>query len=1104
MRGTERLLTTGFALLAAVGVAGGAAPTLTDLSLTVGTGRTSAVFMPLSDADSPLGTVRLLVQSGPDHGQVWTSGRVLYYMPQAGYLGPDSVSVRATDGTATSAVAACSLAVTNEPPAGTNLVLLVVKSTLLPEVTNEVARLEEDLEWDGYEARIVAWEPNDKTALWDYLRGEYTNAAQNLEGAILIGELPLATGSSGETTDLAYWNMTAFEVTTARHIWVCRIKGNVPGAHGSSYSSQWFDAVNRDREVPLTKRYLDINHAYRTGISRLPHRAVNYGMGDVGDMPLPPTDPADTARALEVWPAAQEEYPRFALIGGAEFVEEESHGHGTEYDHVPGAAYRVHMDDVHNDVAQARFVMGCNCTSGEPGGVHNQSTLTRAGGAILAVGASKTTYVDQLSTLTVTSADTAFRRALAAGMPFGRAFLSSFPFTDRYRTMFYGDLSVPTMMAPPNAVPEITSLAKSETTVYRGKPVTFTVAVSDPDAAAEDSPYAAYEHKVEWFMNGYNYGRSTPTYTTDSTQPHWTNVTHTYTTAGTRTLRAQVIDEWRAVHWKEITLNVIEGAPTAVPDGANTFLDTPVEIAVLANDSDPQGDPLGLAGVSQPAHGAVATNAGGTVTYTPAAGWTGTDTFAYWVHDGNGFTGTAAVAVWVTDRPQDLCARRMKITFAGCAPPGGGTLTNFPALVRLDEGLPGFAYAAFAFGDGRDLIFSDAAGMPLSHEIEVWNTNGTSLVWVRVPLLAATNNCVWAYWSNPTAPPPPPGSAVWVEKFVLVAHLTGLTGAATPDSTANANHGVPAGGVTLNGPGYAGGGAVFDGNDDKVTFGTANRPADTFSFGAWIKTAETHQIDGESTSGTGGTSGQNYAFEPAHGGDGAGAGLSIGTNGVSVYEHGAGYMPAPAVYSGMLGSNWNCVAVTYENKRPCIYVNGALVRTGRLSPRPVVYAPRAVGDAQYGDLNGALDEVRLAATARSAGWIWAEYMTMASNAVFTAYGPVLEQEPDRDHDGIPDNVDPDDDNDGMSDADEAIAGTDPLDPGSLFVVGGTRSESNIFGLFFGSTTGRWYDILYKEDLLDTNEWLVLETNRPGTGGPIEVPDTMDATQRFYRVRVRLF
>jgi len=63
---------------------------------------------------------------------------------------------------------------------------------------------------------------------------------------------------------------------------------------------------------------------------------------------------------------------------------------------------------------------------------------------------------------------------------------------------------------------------------------------------------------------------------------------------------------------------------------------------VLANDVDPDGDPLTAQLVSGPLHaatGGFTLNSDGSFTYTPAAGFTGTDSFTYTANDGASFEG---------------------------------------------------------------------------------------------------------------------------------------------------------------------------------------------------------------------------------------------------------------------------------------------------------------------------------------------------------------------------------------------------------------------------------------------------------------------------------
>jgi uncharacterized protein YegL len=87
--------------------------------------------------------------------------------------------------------------------------------------------------------------------------------------------------------------------------------------------------------------------------------------------------------------------------------------------------------------------------------------------------------------------------------------------------------------------------------------------------------------------------------------------------------------------------------PIAVADSTSTAPGTPVVISVRDNDSDPDGDPLTITNVTQPANGTAVINPDGTVTYTPNSGFTGTDTFTYTISDGRGGTATATVTVTV-------------------------------------------------------------------------------------------------------------------------------------------------------------------------------------------------------------------------------------------------------------------------------------------------------------------------------------------------------------------------------------------------------------------------------------------------------------------------
>ena len=92
-----------------------------------------------------------------------------------------------------------------------------------------------------------------------------------------------------------------------------------------------------------------------------------------------------------------------------------------------------------------------------------------------------------------------------------------------------------------------------------------------------------------------------------------------------------------------VKVKAVNDVPVANDDLANTLEDTPLTLAPLANDLDADGEVLVLTGVSQGLHGTVTPSVNGSVVYTPAPNFNGSDSFTYTISDGNGGTDTGAV-----------------------------------------------------------------------------------------------------------------------------------------------------------------------------------------------------------------------------------------------------------------------------------------------------------------------------------------------------------------------------------------------------------------------------------------------------------------------------
>jgi hypothetical protein len=104
-----------------------------------------------------------------------------------------------------------------------------------------------------------------------------------------------------------------------------------------------------------------------------------------------------------------------------------------------------------------------------------------------------------------------------------------------------------------------------------------------------------------------------------------------------------------------ITITNVDQPPVAVDDDAAlTEDDSATAIDVLANDSDPDGDPLHVTSVTQGTKGSVAiTGLGSAVSYTPNADANGSDSFTYTIDDGQGGTATATVDVTIAPVEDD-------------------------------------------------------------------------------------------------------------------------------------------------------------------------------------------------------------------------------------------------------------------------------------------------------------------------------------------------------------------------------------------------------------------------------------------------------------------
>lgn len=181
------------------------------------------------------------------------------------------------------------------------------------------------------------------------------------------------------------------------------------------------------------------------------------------------------------------------------------------------------------------------------------------------------------------------------------------------------------------------------------------------------------------------------------------------------------------------------------------------------------------------------------------------------------------------------------------------------------------------------------------------------------------------------------------------------------DLSGSSNNGTLENGPTYSSANY--GGIVFDGTNDRVNCTTAASIFNNFAYDVWCKPAATHEIDTETNHAfnTSGLSGQKYLIGPNYvASPDAGAGISVGTNGISVYEHSDGYIAPLLVYQTTINSIINII-INYTNKQPSLYINGSFIKNGLTSVKSnVKITTRSIGgdSSSYGFFNGTVYNAR--------------------------------------------------------------------------------------------------------------------------------------------------
>lgn len=135
----------------------------------------------------------------------------------------------------------------------------------------------------------------------------------------------------------------------------------------------------------------------------------------------------------------------------------------------------------------------------------------------------------------------------------------------------------------------------------------------------------------------------------------------------------------------------------------------------------------------------------------------------------------------------------------------------------------------------------------------------------------------------------------------------------------------------------------------------------SFTYEFWAKPESIHQLEKQSQEQPiKFSSGKNYIIGPAHGEneDEAGVSVSVGLNGISVYEHTIKDIYAALVYETRINELIH-IAVVYDNRMPSLFINGQLVKKGERSTKKYVYPSGIIAGHPGLFFNGNLKEIRI-------------------------------------------------------------------------------------------------------------------------------------------------
>ena len=312
------------------------------------------------------------------------------------------------------------------------------------------------------------------------------------------------------------------------------------------------------------------------------------------------------------------------------------------------------------------------------------------------------------------------------------------------------------------------------------------------------------------------------------------------------------------------------------------------------------------------------------------------------------------------------------------------TLDNFPVLVRLAEGSPlGFSYDDLVSkAKGADIAFIDMDGTGLPFEIDTWNTNGTSLIWVTLPKMTNGTEFVMC-WGGGTSGKNVCNDNPWIG-YVGVWHMSEASGNVA-DSTGHSLHAEPTGAgkdtLSIAVPGPVGNGRQCSDSTSARSYLIApnynsQNVGNSFAVSGWFNVGGGQTADARIFS-------RKVNYTDNNGWE------VVWKNNKKLSTRGASGSALAEYATQGFGNGWKHLFVVYDNTTSVIYENG-VEKAKKTNGTAATDNDKAFGIGGYAvdnnesQLVGSVDECRLLDAVPSADWAAAEYASMADPGFLSA------------------------------------------------------------------------------------------------------------------------